>query len=76
MTLVIVDMPRFLVEKGHDLNTFIYLYIGYLNTISVNPNVDDGPPTGRDKAVSILRSCLEGLVAEWFDKNIIRNRRL
>jgi hypothetical protein len=64
-------MPRFSVEKDYDLDAFIYLYISYLNAIGVNPNADGDPPTGRDKAVSILRSCLEGSVAEWFDENII-----
>ena len=72
MALVVADMPRFSVEKGHDLDVFIYLYIGYLNAISVDPNADGGPPTGRDRAVSILRSCLERSVAEWFDENITR----
>ena len=70
MALVVADMPRFSVEKGHDLDAFIHLYIGYLHAIGVNPNGDGGPPSGRERAISILRSCLEGSVAEWFDENI------
>src|ERR1051325_9109304 len=70
MALVVADIPRFSVEKGHDLDAFIYLYIGYLNTIGINPNDVAGNPTGRSRAIGVLRSCLEGSVAEWFDENI------
>ena len=70
MALVVADMPRFSVEKGHDLDAFIHLYIGYLNTIGIDPNDVAGNPTGRSRAMGVLRSCLEGSVAEWFDEYI------
>lgn len=71
MALVVADMPRFSVEDGHDLDAFIHLYIGYLNAIGVNPNGVGGPPTGRERAMGILRSCLQGSAAQWFDETIV-----
>ena len=67
MALVVADMPRFSMENGNDLDVFILLYIGYLNAIGVDPNADGGPPTGRNRAMGILRSCLQGETARWFD---------
>src|SRR5688572_26036955 len=71
MALIVADMPRFSVEDGHDLDAFIHLYIGYLNAVGVDPNADGGPPTGKDRAMGILRSCLQGSTAQWFDENIV-----
>jgi hypothetical protein len=71
MALIVADMPRFSIENGDDLDAFIHLYRGYLNTVGINPNADGGPPTGRDRAMGVLRSCLQGSAAEWFDENIV-----
>ena len=58
MALVIADMPRFSMENSDNLDVFILLYIGYLNAIGVDPNANGGLPTGRNRAIGILRSCL------------------
>ena len=71
MAIVVADLPKFSIEDGDDFDIFNHLYIGHLNTVGVNPNAVGGPPTGRSRAMGILRSCLKGSVANWFDKTFI-----
>lgn len=71
MAIVVADLPKFSIEDGDDFDVFNHLYIGHLATIGVNPNAVGGPPTGRQRAMGILRSCLKGSVASWFDKTFI-----
>jgi hypothetical protein len=70
MAVVVADMPRFSIENDDDLELFINRYIGYLNAIGVNPNALGGPPTGRKRAMGILRGCLMGEAGRWFDEKI------
>lgn len=70
MALIVADLPKFCIEDGDSLEIFIQLYNGYLNAVGINPNADGGPPTGKSRAMGILRSCLKGSAAEWFDENI------
>ena len=71
MALIVADMPRFSIENDDDLDSYIHLYRGYLNTVGIDPNGAAGAPTGRDRAMGVLRSGLQGSAAEWFDENIV-----
>src|SRR5581483_6750369 len=71
MAVIVAEMPKFSIEDGDSIDTFVQLLNGYLNTVGINPNADGGPPTGKAKAMGILRSCLRGSIAEWFDENIL-----
>jgi hypothetical protein len=70
MAIVVADLPKFSIEDGDDFDVFTHLYLGHLNTVGVNPNAGGGPPSGRDRAMGILRSCMKGSVANWFDERI------
>ncbi|CAB4440335.1 unnamed protein product [Rhizophagus irregularis] len=44
--------------------------MGYLDTINLNPYAAGGPPESWKRAMGILRSCMSGEAAEWFDREI------
>src|SRR5205814_1735375 len=57
--------------RTNNLDMFIALWRGYLNTIGVNPyDKAGGPPCGWERSMGILRSCMSGEAAEWFDREI------
>src|ERR1700722_3735563 len=69
MALATLGLPIFSGGAEEDLLTFIDLYIGYLNSVGINI-LGAGPPTGRQRGMGILRSCMRGTAADWFDKNL------
>jgi hypothetical protein len=71
MAVVVASIPTFSTEEDDNLDAFIDRYIGYLNALGINPNADGGPPTGKQRAMGILRGCLKGSVAQWFDEQIV-----
>ena len=72
MAVVVASIPTFSIEEEDNLDAFIDRLIGYYNAIGVNPNgAGGGPPIGRDRAMGILRGCLKGSVADWFDEQIV-----
>jgi len=72
MAVVVASIPTFSIEEEDNLDAFIDRFIGYLNAIGVNPNgAGGGPPIGRVRAMGILRGCLKGSVADWFDEQIV-----
>src|SRR5579871_4270056 len=71
MAVIVADMPKFSIEDGDDIDVFVHLLNGYINAVGIDPNADGGPPTGKARAMGVLRSCLRGSVAEWFDENIL-----
>jgi hypothetical protein len=72
MAVVSVGAPTFSIEDGDDLDLFIDLYIGYLNALGIDPYaVAGGPPNGRQRAMGILRACLKGSAAQWFDDYVV-----
>ena len=69
MATIAIGLPIF--DGTNDLDIFIDLWRGYLNTIGVNPyDKAGGPPRGWERAMGILRSCMSGEAAEWFDREI------
>jgi len=69
MATVAIGLPVF--DGSTDLDVFIDLWRGYLNSININPyDKVAGPPCGWERAMGILRSCMSGEAAEWFDQEI------
>src|SRR5271170_2375031 len=71
MAVVSIGLPIFKGTEDNDLFIFIDLYRGYLNGIGIDPldNVG-GPPSGCERAMGILRSCMQGQAADWYDRYI------
>jgi len=70
MATTAIGLPIFEGKATDDIDTFIRLYMGYLNTINVNPYAAGGPPESWKRAMCILISCMSGEAAEWFDREI------
>src|ERR1700722_14493699 len=71
MAVATLGMPTFSGRDDEDLFVFIDLYRGYLHSIGVNPlDLAGGPPNGSQRALGILRSCMQGEAAEWFDRHL------
>ena len=70
MATTAIGLPIFEGKATDDIDTFIRLYMGYLDTINVNPYAAGGPPEAWKRAMGILRSCMAGEAAEWFDREI------
>lgn len=70
MATVAVGLPTF--DLDADLERFISLFLGHLNGLGINPLTEnDGPPTSRDRALGLLRACMKGRAAEWYDQHIL-----
>ena len=70
MATTAIGLPIFEGKATDDIDTFVRLYMGYLDTINVNPYAAGGPPESWKRAMGILRSCMSGEAAEWFDREI------
>jgi hypothetical protein len=71
MTNIALGLPIFAGREEDDLERFIELYKDYLHTLGINPAASAGPPAGWEKANGILRACITGPAAEWYDNNIL-----
>jgi hypothetical protein len=72
MALVVASLPTYSIEEGDNFDAFNDRLIGYYHAVGVNPDgAGGGPPNGRNRAMGILRSCLKGSVADWFDENVV-----
>ncbi|GET54077.1 hypothetical protein GLOIN_2v1790588 [Rhizophagus irregularis DAOM 181602=DAOM 197198] len=70
MATTAIGLPIFEGKATDDIDTFVRLYMGYLDTINLNPYAAGGPPESWKRAMGILRSCMAGEAAEWFDREI------
>ncbi|RGB22250.1 hypothetical protein C1646_776402 [Rhizophagus diaphanus] len=70
MATTAIGLPIFEGKATDDIDTFVRLYMGYLNTINLNPYAAGGLPEFWKRAMDILRSCMSGEAAEWFDREI------
>ncbi|GET54501.1 hypothetical protein GLOIN_2v1790588 [Rhizophagus irregularis DAOM 181602=DAOM 197198] len=70
MATTAIGLPIFEGKATDDVDTFVRLYMGYLDTINLNPYAAGGPPESWKRAMGILRSCMAGEAAEWFDREI------
>ncbi|GET51544.1 hypothetical protein GLOIN_2v1790588 [Rhizophagus irregularis DAOM 181602=DAOM 197198] len=70
MATTAIGLPIFEGKATDDIDTFVRLYMGYLDTINLNPYAAGGPPESWKRAMGILRSCMAGGAAEWFDREI------
>ena len=71
MAVISIGLPVFEDGLDDDIEVFINLYWGYLHGIGIDPtNPGGGPPTGANRAMGVLRGCLKGPGAEWWDREI------
>src|SRR2546430_13159153 len=77
MALVSLGLPVFNGTEEDDLELFIGLYLGYIASVNVNYQDHGGNPAGAKRAFGILRSCMQGPAAIWFDRELTgKNWRL
>src|SRR5437667_12289319 len=77
MALVSLGIPVFNGTEEDDLELFISLYLGYIASVNVNYQDHGGNPGGARRAFGILRSCMQGPAAIWFDRELTgKNWRL
>ncbi|GBC48299.2 hypothetical protein GLOIN_2v1790588 [Rhizophagus irregularis DAOM 181602=DAOM 197198] len=67
MAAVGIAAPIFHGREDEDLNLFIDNFLGYINTVGIDPLDDAGAPPGRVRAMGVLRSCMRNEAARWFD---------
>src|SRR5436190_3098979 len=70
MALVSLGLPVFNGTEEDDLELFISLYLGYIASVNVNYQDHGGNPAGAKRAFGILRSCMQGPAAIWFDREL------
>ena len=74
MATIAIGMPVFAGNDDDDLERFFELYKGYIHSIGIDPSAVAGNPAGWEKAMGILRACLTGPAARWYDSNILGKR--
>lgn len=70
MAVVSLGVPIFKGTEDDDIEMFIDLYIGHLNALGINPLDRVANPSGAKRAMGILRGCMQGSAAIWFDKEL------
>ncbi|GET55566.1 hypothetical protein GLOIN_2v1790588 [Rhizophagus irregularis DAOM 181602=DAOM 197198] len=70
MAAVGIAAPIFHGREDEDLNLFIDNFLGYINTVGIDPLDDAGAPPGRVRAMGVLRSCMRDEAARWFDAEL------
>ncbi|GET67235.1 hypothetical protein GLOIN_2v1790588 [Rhizophagus irregularis DAOM 181602=DAOM 197198] len=70
MAAVGIAAPIFYGREDEDLNLFIDNFLGYINTVGIDPLDDAGAPPGQVRAMGVLRSCMRDEVARWFDAEL------
>ncbi|GET56457.1 hypothetical protein GLOIN_2v1790588 [Rhizophagus irregularis DAOM 181602=DAOM 197198] len=70
MAAVGIAAPIFHSREDEDLNLFIDNFLGYINTVGIDPLDDAGAPPDRVRAMGVLRSCMRDEAARWFDAEL------
>ncbi|GBC53060.2 hypothetical protein GLOIN_2v1790588 [Rhizophagus irregularis DAOM 181602=DAOM 197198] len=71
MAAVGIAAPIFYGREDEDLNLFIDNFLGYINTVGIDPLDDAGAPPDRVRAMGVLRSCMRDEAVRWFDAELI-----
>ena len=72
MAGITVTPPKFSGAIDEDINIFIRRFQGFLDGLGINP-----VGAQRNRAIGMLRSCLEGSAGKWYDQTILgKNWRL
>lgn len=67
MATITLGMPTFSGDEGEDIDIFVGLFRGYLNALGIDFN-DAGTS---DRCLGILRACLKGEAAHWYDRTLL-----
>lgn len=70
MANVTLGMPIFSGDPDEDVELFLDLFRGYLAGLGINPADNAGNPTGHSRALGLLRGCMRGPAADWFDREL------
>ena len=70
MANVTLGMPIFSGDPDEDVELFLDLFRGYLAGLGINPADNVGNPTGHSRAYGLLRGCMRGPAADWFDREL------
>jgi hypothetical protein len=70
MAVVTIGLPVFKGTDDEDLNVFIDLYRGHLDSLNIDPTNRAGNLSPAKRAMGILRSCMQGQASVWFDREI------
>ena len=74
MAHVSIGLPTYDASEEADLDLFVALYRGHLNALNINSLDLVANPTGASRAMGILRGCLQGRAAEFFDRELAGKR--
>jgi hypothetical protein len=74
MAHVTIGLLTYDASEEADLDLFIALYRGHLNALNINPLDLVANPSGASRAMGILRGCLQGRAAEFFDRELAGKR--
>ncbi|RGB26676.1 hypothetical protein C1646_674592 [Rhizophagus diaphanus] len=58
MATIGIAAPIFHGQKDKDLNLFINNFLGYINTIGIDPLDDASAPPGQVRVIGVFRSCM------------------
>ena len=70
MTNVTLGMPIFSGDPNEDVELFLDLFRGYLAGLEINPTDNTDNPIGHSRAYGLLRGCIKGAAADWFDREL------
>ncbi|CAB4410322.1 unnamed protein product [Rhizophagus irregularis] len=70
MAAVGIAAPIFHDREDEYLNLFIDNFLGYINTVGIDPLDDAGAPPGWVRAMGVLRSCMRDEAVRWFDAEL------
>ena len=74
MAHVTIGLPTYDASDEANLDLFVALYRGHLNALNINPLDLVANPSGASRAMGILRGCLQGRAAEFFDRELAGKR--
>ena len=63
-------MPIFSDDPDEDVELFLDLFRGYLAGLGIDPTDAVANPPGWKRSLGLLRGCLSGTAAEWFDQHL------
>ena len=70
MANVTLGIPIFSGDPNEDVELFLDLFRDYLAVFGINLADNASNPIGYSRALGLLKGCMRGLAANWFDKEL------